>query len=89
MARDPRLTGSDEKLKELIRLSLLGRFARQLAVDEHAAYAASDRARAEWGMRTSVWEMRQPPEVQAVGLLAVSELVRTLDAAAAVPPETP
>ncbi|MFZ4576124.1 MAG: hypothetical protein ACOYN0_17200 [Phycisphaerales bacterium] len=79
MARDPRLTEQDAKLKELLRLSNMGRFVRQLAVDEYAAHAATDHDRAMWGVRSAVWDPRQPPEAQAMALLLMTEVVRTLD----------
>lgn len=85
MARDERLTGAEERPKEIVRLARACRFARQLAADDMVCHAAADRARAMWGVRTATWEQRQPPEAQALALLAVSQTLRTLAPAAKTP----
>lgn len=80
MLGDPRLTPESDRIRELARILESIRFLRQLALDEHSAYAAADPAFALWGVRVAVWDDRQTPEATALTLLTVNELLASLDA---------
>ncbi len=80
-ARDPRLTTERELVPELSRLLGAVRFFRQLAVDDHTAHAAVEPEFAKGGVRSSLWDQRQPIEATSLTLLAVCEVLDTLDTA--------
>lgn len=79
MLGDPRLTPTDEVPAEVVRLIDAMRFLMQLSArdDACAFYPRPDLARG--GIRAAVWDTRQPPEASALTLLAVVELLNSLD----------
>jgi hypothetical protein len=79
-AGDNRLTDEKEKLPEIAHLLSATRFLRQLMVDEAAAYSAEDPDAAIGGIRSSLWDQRQPVEATAMTLMAVCDLMKTLGA---------
>jgi len=74
MARDRRVTTEAESMTELSRLLNAVRFLRQLAVDETSGYACPDVA-GLWGVRSSLWDQRQPAEATALTLWSVCEVL--------------
>lgn len=81
MLGDARLTPPDTRVRELSRLLGLVRFLRQLAVDDVAALLYPERAEGvRWGLRSALWDLRQPGDATAFGLLAISETLRALEA---------
>lgn len=79
MARDRRITTDAEAWRELSRLLSAVRFLRQLTVDEWSGYAAVEPDLALWGVRSSLWDQRQPIEATALTLWAVCEVLDTVD----------
>jgi hypothetical protein len=80
MLGDDRLTGSDEFARELNRHLESLRFLRQLTAGEAEGHMYRTPRRAMWGVRSSVWDQRMPPEATALTLLTVCETVRSLQA---------
>jgi hypothetical protein len=79
MARDKRLTDpGNEKLAEISRLLGSMRFLRQLMLDDDSAYSAENPRATIGGIRSSLWDQRQPVEATALTLMAVCEVLRTL-----------
>jgi predicted secreted protein len=78
MAADPRLTDDKEKFPELSHLLAAMRFLRQLMLDDASAYSAEDPAAAIGGIRSSLWDQRQPVDATALTLMAVCEALKTL-----------
>lgn len=93
MLGEPGLTDDAEVAPELARLLSSLRFVRQLAADEATGHLYADPARARWGIRSALWDQRQPPEATAMALLMVCETMESLEkrtkADAARPPTTP
>ncbi|HYE62664.1 MAG TPA: hypothetical protein VD997_11770 [Phycisphaerales bacterium] len=79
MARDRRLTTDDQAWRELSRLLSASRFLRQLSIDHWSAYAAVDPVAADGGVRSSLWDQRQPVEATALTLWAVCEVLETTE----------
>ncbi|MCC6425569.1 MAG: hypothetical protein IT435_01985 [Phycisphaerales bacterium] len=80
MLRDPALTDSKERPKELSRLLALLRFLRQLTLDDYSVYSAQNRDESLGGVRRSLTEQRLDPEDSAITLIAVCETLESLDA---------
>lgn len=80
MLGEPRLTDEAERMRELTRLMHGLRFIRQLTADEACGHAYEVPSRAMWGVRSSVWDQRQPIEATAMSLLAVCEAIDAIDA---------
>ncbi len=79
MLGDPRLTTAQEMPGEVGRLIDAMRFLQQLSAGE-AVCAFSPRPElVRGGIRAAVWDPRQPPEATALTLLAVVELLDSLD----------
>ncbi|MBX3357582.1 MAG: hypothetical protein KF745_04055 [Phycisphaeraceae bacterium] len=81
MLGDPRLTEGAEFNRELVRLLEAVRFMRQLQVDESNAWMYPEPARAIGGIRAAVWDSRQPVEASAFTLMAVCEVLTSLESA--------
>ncbi|MEZ6235386.1 MAG: hypothetical protein R3B68_14465 [Phycisphaerales bacterium] len=77
MLADPALTPDDEYYGQVIRMLASLRFLRQLCADE-AVLSWADGAQ-PWGVRAALWTDDQPPEATAMGLLVISETLRSLD----------
>jgi hypothetical protein len=80
MLGDRRMTDDRELLTEVGRLMKSVRFLRQLTVDTDSAYSAMDRPQAMFGVRSSVWDQRQPVEATALTLLMATETLGSLEA---------
>ncbi len=77
MAGDPRL--SDDRVKELARLSMPLRFLRQLAADDAWTHACVEPERALWGVRAAPWDPRQPLDASSLALLALTEALGSME----------
>jgi hypothetical protein len=78
MLGEPRLTSSEERLKELSHLLEGLRFLRQLTVDEDWMWGVTSPEEVRWGVRISLWDQRQPIDASAMTLLAVVETMESL-----------
>jgi hypothetical protein len=78
MAGEPRLTDSKEYFPQIAHLLASMRFLRQLMLDEAAAYSAEDPEASIGGIRSSLWDQRQPVEATAMTLMAVCEMLQSL-----------
>jgi hypothetical protein len=83
MLGDERLTDADELGAEIMRLVSALRFIKQLTVDEYAAAMHVDPRGTIGGVRSALWDARMPPSASAMSLIAVTEMIRSLDALAA------
>lgn len=81
MAADPRMTDPSAYPIEIVRVARGMRFVRQLMVDEDSVYAANDPDRALFGVRSSLWEGRQPTDVQALAVMTACEAIRAIESA--------
>ncbi len=75
MNRDERVTSTEEALRDLGNLLRAVRFLRQLSVDHYSGYAA---AVGRGGVRSSLWDQRQPVEATAMTLWTVCEVLETV-----------
>lgn len=89
MLGDTRLTDPGERPRETSRLMSNLRFLRQLSADEFVATAFADPKRTMWGVRSALWDQRQPVEATAIALIAVCETLRSFDRIAAAPAPKP
>lgn len=89
MLGDARLTDPAERPRQTSRLLFSLRFLRQLSADEYVATAFADPKRTMWGVRSALWDQRQPVEATAITLIAVCETLRSLDRIAAAPAPDP
>lgn len=80
MLSDERATPATEIPGELARLLNGVRFIRQLQVDDSAAWRGVEQAAERGGIRAATWETEPSLEATAMGLLAVSQTVESLDA---------
>lgn len=83
MLGDPRLTESSERPRQTASLMDNLRFLRQLSADEYVAAAFVDPKRNLWGVRSALWDQRQPVEATAITLIAVCETLRSFERTAA------
>jgi hypothetical protein len=86
MAGDLRLTDAHERPMQVARMLRSLRFVRQLAMDESACHAAANPSMAMWGVRASLWDMRQSPEATSLALLTVCNALESLEAIASAKP---
>lgn len=89
MLGDPRLTDAAERPRQTAGLLSNLRFLRQLSADEFVASSFTDPRRTIWGVRSALWDQRQPVEATAITLIAVCETLRSFDRIAAMPPSGP
>lgn len=82
MLGDGRVTDEAEVPAELSRLLAATRFMMQLTADEVWAWDAADAKTVVGGVRSSLWESRQPPEATAMSLIGAVRLLESLDALA-------
>lgn len=87
MLGDQRLTEPGERARETVRLMQAIRFIRQLQVDEAAAWAYPNPAKAIGGIRSAPWDFSQPVDASAMSLMFITETIKSLDALAAQPAE--
>jgi len=80
MAADARLTDATRYPIELVRVARGMRFVRQLMIDEDSVHAALEPERAMYGVRLSLWEGRQPTDVQALAVMAACEAIHAISA---------
>lgn len=83
MLGDPRLTDASERPRQTASLMANLRFLRQLSADEYVATSFVDPKRNLWGVRSALWDQRQPVEATAITLIAVCETLRSFDRMAA------
>lgn len=79
MLRDPRLTSPEERNGEVVRLIAAMRFLRQLSIDESSAWHCPRADRAMYGVRNGPWDQRQSLEASVMTLLAVGEMIESLE----------
>jgi hypothetical protein len=79
MLGDPRLTEEKEWPEELSRLLVSLRFLRQLTAGEAEGFMYKNPEKAMWGVRSSLWDQRMPPEATAMTLMTVCETLRSLE----------
>lgn len=89
MLGDARLTDAAERPRQTARLMSNLRFLRQLSADEYVATAFADPKRTMWGVRSALWDQRQPVEATAITLIAVCETLRSFDRIADAPAPNP
>lgn len=89
MLAEPRLTEAKEILPQVSRLLASLRYLRQLSIDDSLAWTTPDHAKAAWGVRPALWELKSSPEASALTLLAATRGLESIQAAATrlVPPE--
>lgn len=81
MLGDSRLTGSEERMGEMVRVIGGLRFMRQLVVDEGTTFMFKGPARRTLGgVRAAPWDVRMPPDATSLGLLSVCEALRSISA---------
>ena len=83
MLGDDRLTAPEERSEHLVRLLDGLRYARQLVADDAVCHMFPVRDRALWGVRSALWDQRQPLEATALTLLLVTESLDAVDRIAA------
>lgn len=79
MLRDPRLTSTDERFGEIMRVVAGMRFLRQLTLDESSTWRTPRVDRAMYGVRNGPWDQRQSLEASVMTLLAVEEMIGSLE----------
>lgn len=79
MLGDPRVTLPDERAREIARLIPALRYLRQLSADPSVARLHAEPTHSTWGVRAALWDFRQPPEATAMTLVALCEVIRSLD----------
>ena len=79
MLRDPLLTPPAERAVAIGRHLRTMRFLMQLAVEEGCGWAFRNPRRAEGGLRAAPWDSDQPVGAQALGLIAASETLLSLE----------
>ncbi len=79
MLRDPRLTSTEERNAEIMRLVAGMRFLRQLTLDETSTWRTPRADRAMYGVRNAPWDQRQSLEASVMTLLAVEEMIGSLE----------
>ncbi len=79
MLGDPRLTTAEEMPGEVGRLIDAMRFLQQLRAGEVVCAFSPRPELVRGGIRAAVWDPRQPPEATAITLLAVVELLGSLE----------
>lgn len=79
MLRDPRLTSTEERNAEIVRLIAGMRFLRQLTLDETSTWRTPRADRAMYGVRNAPWDQRQSLEASVMTLLAVEEMIESLE----------
>lgn len=77
MLGDARLTPENEFPGQVLRMLSSLRFLRQLCADGAVMTWADGRA---WGVRAATWTDEQPEEATALGLLVITETLRSLEA---------
>jgi hypothetical protein len=79
MLRDPRITPQTERAVTIGRHLRTMRFLMQLTVRDGCQWAFRSPERAEGGLRAAPWDSDQPVGAQALGLLAASETLLSLE----------
>lgn len=79
MLGDDRLTEPQERALELARLLQAMRFLRQLQVDESCGWMYANPEAAIGGIRGAVWDHTLNPDATSMALLAVVELLKSMD----------
>ncbi len=79
MLGDNRLTETDERDAEIIRMVRAMRFLRQLMADRYVGYRYANPAKAIGGVRTTLWDDRMPAPATALSLLAACEMADSLE----------
>lgn len=81
MLGDARLTRESARMKELGRLLDVVRYTRQLAVDEHVLPLYADKsAGVMWGVRSAMFDLRQPGDATSFSLMLMAETMRSIGA---------
>ncbi len=86
MLGDARLTEAGEVAMELAELRRSLRFLMQLTYDDSSSWLAQEPDRARGGVRLSLWNQTASLDATALGLLTVSETLRSVEARATKPP---
>ncbi len=89
MLGDPRLTEPHERAIELARLLKAFRFLRQLQIDQSVGWMHPAPDSVVGGLRAAAWDHTTPPDATSLALLAVCELLRSLDKFDGDPPLEP
>lgn len=79
MLRDDRLTEPGEIDAELVQVLRGMRFLRQLSASETESFMYRNPAEAAGGVRAATWDQRMPIDASAMTLLAVLEMLESLD----------
>ena len=79
MLGDDRLTEPGERGTQLVTLLRSIRFLRQLSIDEAILHMCRSPEWAAGGVRSSLWDQSMPPDATAFTLLAVTEMLRSLE----------
>lgn len=79
MLGDDRLTEPQERALELARLLQAMRFLRQLQVDDSCGWMYANPEAAIGGIRGAVWDHTLNPDATSMALLAVVELLKSMD----------
>ena len=87
MLGDPRLTTREEMPGEVVRLIDAMRFLQQLAAGPAVAAFSRRPELVRGGIRAAVWDPHQPPEATALAMLAVAELLGSLETLEQAAPE--
>lgn len=87
MLGDPRLTTPEEMPGEAVRLIDAMRFLQQLAAGPAVAAFSRRPELVRGGVRAAVWDLHQPPEATALTMLAVAELLESLQTLEEAAPE--
>jgi hypothetical protein len=89
MLGDPALTPgtarSGEPPRQLVRLLGMLRFLRQLTAEERAGHMYADPDLASGGVRASLWDQRMPLAASALGLVALTESLESIERLGARP----
>jgi len=93
MLGDARLTRESSRVRELGRLLDVVRYTRQLAVDEHVLPLYADKSEGvKWGVRSAMFDLRQPGDATSFSLMLMAETMRSIGAISlpeAAPAEAP
>lgn len=88
MLADARLTPPESRARELGPVLDVVRFLRQLAVDDCVALLYGDRnTGVKWGIRSALYDLREPGDATSFSLMAVSETVRAIQGRPATKPQ--
>lgn len=82
MLADPRLATPSDDPRALADVLRAARFVAQLTTDEPTSVMYAHPALARGGVRSAGWDPREPIDASSFGLIAITESIRALDAAA-------